>query len=353
MYSLLTLFVLALPLAGLAGVPRYNTIRQRRTSEVVKKRDNEGAFQLVDMYQGKTFFDGWDFFTAPDPTHGNVNFLNQQDAFAKGLAFVQDDNTTILAVDDKTVLPVGGNRDSIRISTKKSYNGGLFIADFWSMPHGCSVWPAWWSVGPDWPNAGEIDIVEGVNDRSTNQMTLHTSDGCTLDAQASQNPDFQVNFNATGKILSTQCAFINGNNDGCAFDDPNTASYGKGFNLLAGGVFAHLWEKDSIKIWHFSRGQVPTDIDAGTPNPDSWPTPAAVFTSASCNIAEPSMITNSSLTQLSVEILQGRRILVLGVLEHAQRPLQTRRTSVLRNGILTTSPSTIRRHDHFTPIIIA
>lgn len=46
---------------------------------------------------------------------------------------------------------------SVRISSKKLYNGGLFIADFWSTPHGCSTWPAWWSVGPNWPNGGEID----------------------------------------------------------------------------------------------------------------------------------------------------------------------------------------------------
>ncbi|KAI6094383.1 hypothetical protein EDD16DRAFT_1503298, partial [Pisolithus croceorrhizus] len=38
------------------------------------------------------------------------------------------------------------------------------------------------SVGPNWPYAGEIDIVEGVNNQATNQMTLHsgTSSACTL-----------------------------------------------------------------------------------------------------------------------------------------------------------------------------
>jgi hypothetical protein len=39
-------------------------------------------------------------------------FLNEKDAFDGGLAFVQDDNTTVLAVDDQTPLPVGGNRAS-------------------------------------------------------------------------------------------------------------------------------------------------------------------------------------------------------------------------------------------------
>ena len=50
---------------------------------------------------------------------------------------------------------------SVRISSKKKYTGGLFIADIYSMPHGCSVWPAYWSIGAgkDWPLAGEIDII--------------------------------------------------------------------------------------------------------------------------------------------------------------------------------------------------
>jgi hypothetical protein len=59
---------------------------------------------------------------------------------------------------------------SMRISTTKTYNGGLFIADFGRMPFGCSLWPAYWSYGTSstWPEGGEIDILEGVN----NQVTL-------------------------------------------------------------------------------------------------------------------------------------------------------------------------------------
>jgi len=287
MQGLFTLFLLAFPLAGQAVPQFYSGLRPRYPSRAVQPRNNGSqTFTLTDLYQGKTFFDGWDFFSAPDPTHGNVNFLNDKDAFSSGLALVQDDNTTVLAVDDTTVLPVGANRNSLRITSKKSYTGGLFIADFFAMPHGCSVWPAWWSVGPNWPNQGEIDVVEGVNNQATNQMTLHTSEGCNLDRQTSPDPKLQVNIATTGQILSSQCAFINGNNDGCAFSDTNTTSHGKGFNLIAGGVFAHLWEDDSIKVWHFPRGEIPPDIDAKNPNPSSWPTPAAVFTSASCDIKD-------------------------------------------------------------------
>ena len=173
---------------------------------------------------------------------------------------------------------------SIRISSKKSYTGGLFIADFFAMPHGCSVWPAWWSVGPNWPNGGEIDVVEGVNNRTTNQMTLHTSDGCSLQNQTSPDPNAKVNLATTSALISTQCASSGSNNDGCAFTDTNTNSYGHGFNIIAGGVFAHLWVNSSISIWHFPRTNIPSDIVAMQPNPSTWPSPAAVFTDGSCDI---------------------------------------------------------------------
>jgi hypothetical protein len=174
---------------------------------------------------------------------------------------------------------------SVRVQSKKTYTGGLFIADFFAMPHGCSVWPAWWSVGPEWPNNGEIDVVEGVNNQAMNQMTLHTSGGCTLDRQSSPDPGVRINIATTGTLLTSQCASSGADNTGCAFADPDTTSHGHGFNIIAGGVFAHLWEDDSIKMWHFPRGEIPKDIEAKNPNPSSWPTPAAEFTSASCDIS--------------------------------------------------------------------
>jgi hypothetical protein len=56
---------------------------------------------------------------------------------------------------------------SVRIISMKTFYHGLVIADFDRMPFGCSVWPSFWLVGPNWPNNGEIDIVEGVNNKQT------------------------------------------------------------------------------------------------------------------------------------------------------------------------------------------
>jgi len=274
-----TIFFTALVVDAHDGQSRVPA-RHRQQARSVFPRSAKN-FTLVDKYQGANFFDGWDFFSDADPTNGNVDFATQQEAFDGGLAFTAKDGTTVLAVDDRSAVPVGGNRKSVRISSKKTYDGGLFIADFWAMPHGCGVWPAWWSVGPNWPSAGEIDVVEGINTATTNQMTLHTSEGCTL--TTSTNP--QAAAVATGQILGKQCATINGDNTGCAFKDTDARSFGHGFNILGGGVFAHLWDNTGIKIWHFARTEIPADITAGFPNPSSWPLPSAAFSAASCDMA--------------------------------------------------------------------
>ena len=35
--------------------------------------------------------------------------------------------------------------NSVRVTSKETYNGGLFIADFYEFASGPSVWPAFWS----------------------------------------------------------------------------------------------------------------------------------------------------------------------------------------------------------------
>ncbi|KAG6888851.1 hypothetical protein C0992_007347, partial [Termitomyces sp. T32_za158] len=257
-----------------------NTVEARskpyRMNDGIMSRSTDN-YTLTDMYHGADFFNEWDFFTGADPTHGSVNYQSKEDAMKKGLAYVQNDGTTFLNVDDQNTLPIGAKRDSIRITTKKKYNGGLFIADFFAMPHGCGVWPAYWSVGPDWPRSGEIDIIEGVHNRETNQYTLHTSSGCTLSSGSER-------LAADTQVLGKQCASSANSNAGCAFLDKDTRSYGKGFNLLAGGVFVHLWNTDGIKIWHFARDEIPEDISQKRPNPCAWGEPVAFWSSAACNI---------------------------------------------------------------------
>lgn len=106
--------------------------------------------------------------------------------------------------------------------------------------------------------------------------SLHSSGGCTLSTS---------NLRVTAKVLNTQCASGNGHNAGCNFVDANSTSYGRGFNMIGGGVFAHLWDDSGIKIWHFARNAIPSDINAQQPDPSCWGTPAAFWSSASCDIS--------------------------------------------------------------------
>ncbi len=76
------------------------------------------------------------------------------------------------------------------------------------MPFGCGTWPALWMLGPDWPNYGEIDIVEGVNIHTTNSLTLHSNSGCLMNVSrlmtgeaATYNCDAAVNGNSVFYIL--------------------------------------------------------------------------------------------------------------------------------------------------------
>lgn len=85
--------------------------------------------------------------------------------------------------------------------------------------------------------------------------------------------------------MGLQCLSANGDNAGCGFADTSDTSFGAGFNAAKGGVFAHLWDSAGIKIWRFTRASIPADITSMTPNPNGWGTPAAAWSSATCDIA--------------------------------------------------------------------
>lgn len=258
-------------------------LHQRHSPAVELETRAYKKYTLSENYAGSKFFEDWDFFSESDPTNGNVNYLSRAEATSKKLAYVQN-GTAIMKVDDTTWVASGGNRNSVRISSAKSFTGGLFVLDVLAMPHGCGVWPAFWTVGPSWPNGGEIDILEGVHNQASNQMTLHTSTGCTLNTGS---------LKLKSTILSKNCDAAVNSNAGCAFLDPDTASYGAGLNKAGGGVYAMLWDDDGISIWFFARENIPDDItnlksaDTGaTANPSTWGTPKAHWASTTCSTSK-------------------------------------------------------------------
>ena len=123
-----------------------------------------------------------------------------------------------------------------------------------------------------WPNNGEIDILEGVNDQKNNLMTLHSAKGVQLNAAGNL---------FSGSVSTPNCdvnAPDQAKNAGCAIQDPSDLSYGTGFNDNGGGVFAVEWTSDLIRMWFFPRGKFPDDIVNSQPSPNAdWGPPRSLF----------------------------------------------------------------------------
>lgn len=91
---------------------------------------------------------------------GYVNYVTAGEAQSLGLIKNQG-SQVYMGVDTWSHLdPNGPGRKSTRIQSKTAYTHGLIIADFAHIPgNSCGSWPAFWMVGPNWPNQGELDIV--------------------------------------------------------------------------------------------------------------------------------------------------------------------------------------------------
>ncbi|KXG52963.1 Concanavalin A-like lectin/glucanases superfamily [Penicillium griseofulvum] len=230
-------------------------------------------YALSDSYDAKNFFDGFEFRTGTG-SGGFAQYVDAATAEAKSLAGVRD-GKVYLSVDNTTENTTGG-RQSVRLISKKVWTNGVFIADIAHMPgNSCGVWPAYWTSGPDWPNSGEIDIIEGVNMQKTNIVSLHSGKDCTVTNTGS----------AAGSVLTDPDCDSSTSAGGCSQTTTNTQAYGDGFNAINGGVYATQWTTSAISVWFFPRGKIPADITAGAPKPPTWGTPLTRFEASGCDFA--------------------------------------------------------------------
>ncbi|KAJ4485540.1 glycoside hydrolase family 16 protein [Lentinula aciculospora] len=235
-------------------------------------------WKLVEAHNGSDFFEGWSFFTGSDPTHGVVDYLDENDATSASLAYINSAGNAVMAVD--TTNNLADNRKSVRITTNSQYSQGIWILDALHMPTGCGTWPSFWTNGPNSPADGEIDIVEGVNDYTNNQATIHTNPGCTISSSNS------TVLGITGTVVGgTNCAAAETNNQGCGVRSSSDVSFGAAFNNNGGGVYASKLDDTGVSIHFWPTGQVPSDVLAGTPNPSlaTWGAPLAQWSSSGCN----------------------------------------------------------------------
>ncbi|KAK7967382.1 endo-1-3(4)-beta-glucanase [Apiospora aurea] len=235
-------------------------------------------YSLQDTYSGETFFDQFDYFTGFDPAQGFVHYVPREQAQQLNLTHATA-QSAVMKVD--TSVGPGSNPDastgrfSVRVSSKKQYNSGLFIFDVKHTPYGCGTWPALWLVDEnEWPKSGEIDIMEAVNKADKgNQMTLHTTDGC----------DMSVKRKMTGTTLQNDCFNETNSNAGCGVQG-NDASYGATYNAAGGGIMAMEWRNEGIRMWQFGRASIPADITSKKPDPSTWGIAAADFPNTGCSM---------------------------------------------------------------------
>ncbi|CAG8891979.1 unnamed protein product [Penicillium egyptiacum] len=232
------------------------------------------SYSLVETWQGKNFLDYFNFHVGSDPTNGFVNYLDKETAESTGIVKVTDSGSVYLGVDYATKLDPNGNkgRDSVRIGSKKYYDQSLVIADIAHMPGStCGTWPAFWSVGREWPQDGEIDIIEGVNMQEHNEIVMHTAGTCSL-----------TDTDMTGSVNATGCGLDLGP-VGCKIEG-HEGSFGTPFNKQKGGVYSLQWTDEFLKIWYFPRSSIPASITSGKPDVTQFGTPMAVV-KESCDVA--------------------------------------------------------------------
>ncbi|QRW21843.1 peptidyl-prolyl cis-trans isomerase, cyclophilin-type protein [Rhizoctonia solani] len=242
-------------------------------------------YTIAQDFSGSKFFDGWSFTNGNDAkNYGNVAYLAKDVAMAQQLVYLNAAGNAIIKVDNTTVGspqdPAYG-RASVKMNTTEPFTkGSLVVMDALHFPYGCSVWPAYWSQGSpenEWPRFGEIDIVENVNLAPVNQMSLHTSQGCTLAS------DTQV----TGRIVSNDCYNNTNGNQGCIIQMPDN-SFGESFARNGGGVYAVEWSStgNGIRAWFFPRSSIPADLTSANPNPSTWGTPTAAWPESGCDTSK-------------------------------------------------------------------
>eukprot|EP00483_Globobulimina_turgida_P001412 UN01414 len=134
------------------------------------------------------------------------------------------------------------------------------------MPTGCGTWPAWWTVGPNWPSGGEIDIIEEVDVATRDAPTLHTNPGCDMT---------NAPKNYSGQTGATNC--YSAQNIGCGITCTNANSFGAAFNSRNGGLYAMEWTARSIQMWMWSEGSIPNTAKSDNPDTSQFGKPYAQF----------------------------------------------------------------------------
>uniref|UniRef100_A0A7R9ZKV3 GH16 domain-containing protein n=1 Tax=Craspedostauros australis TaxID=1486917 RepID=A0A7R9ZKV3_9STRA len=243
------------------------------SQDEIMKEQNSGPYRLVERQYGDDFFQFYDFHDGPDSegSAGYNVYVGKERAMELGIAkVVKDDQTGEQFVHMSSTPTNDGPRESVRLEGKRRYHDGLFILDLRHMPAGCGLWPAFWLTdGENWPNNGEIDIVEGINDQTIARTAMHSSDRCDMFGHVPPTEKTGYWDTATGipdsftgepnfdiKVDSDNCyAYASHQwvNQGCVQISEKDDTSGEPLNAKGGGVYALEWDPVNLRIrsWVF------------------------------------------------------------------------------------------------------
>lgn len=289
-----------------------------------------GPYVLKEAHKGKSFFDYYEFNDGPDSvgSAGYNMYVGREKAEALNLIKVEADDSSdsneeyVYMSSSKPASKKRdehGNRfrDSIRLEGKKRFDHGLIVLDVAKMPSGCGVWPAFWSTDEtNWPNHGEIDILEPINNQNVAKTALHTSADCDMYGHvprwnwtgywdsATGIPDtFTGELNFNDQLEADNCWTQTPHqwaNQGCVAISDKNDTIGLEMNDDGGGIYVLEWDPVNgyIKAWVFPKSEgIPTNLQQSLaasssstdddddddsmmlirPDPSSWPTPYAYF----------------------------------------------------------------------------
>ena len=169
---------------------------------------NSKPYKLVERQVGNSFFDHYRFYDGPDSvgSGGHQVYVSQEKAKQLSLYNVSSEMVVVHENQDagrqpeeeqfesreyiimKSSHTSTGKRASIRLEGKRRYNHGLFVLDLDHMPAGAGVWPAFWMTDEaHWPDNGEIDILESINNQTRAKTALHTGGQCRMYGQIPEN----------------------------------------------------------------------------------------------------------------------------------------------------------------------
>lgn len=235
------------------------------TSDTVKIKDDWLGKSIVNSVD-------WSYDTG-EYNHGSAAWVSSyDDANTNNLIEINDDSVKLKV----GTVDTNGRLPSIKLKSTTTYNYGVFAISLDHIPAGMSTWPAFWLVGPNWPQDGEIDIIEGANSTAAgnnkNQSTLHTSAGCE------------------------KCDAPNGQATGGCGQTWGDDTFGYGFNAKNGGVFVcRLTEDGQVSLWLFEKDNAYISSNTNSMDMSRFPKPDISFNKCTNYFKNLSIILNTNI----------------------------------------------------------